>query len=93
MFIELKKQELLILTVSNICIFSLENPETGIMICTCKKESSWTDEFFHYRIWPRGVQTSILFRAIYTYWSPEIYMVEEIWEFYYAKAENTASYL
>lgn len=38
-------------------------------------------------------QTIILFRAIYTYRSPEIYIVEEIWDFYYAKSENTASYL
>lgn len=38
-------------------------------------------------------QTSILFRVIYTYRYPETYIVEEIWEFYYAKSENTASYL
>lgn len=38
-------------------------------------------------------KTSILFRAIYTYWSPEIYIVEELWEFCYAKSENTANYL
>ena len=38
-------------------------------------------------------QSSILFRAIYTYRPPEIYIVEELWEFYYAKSENTASYL
>lgn len=41
----------------------------------------------------KSKQISILFRAIYTYWSPEIYTVEEIWDFYYAKSENTASYL
>lgn len=41
----------------------------------------------------KSKQISILFRAIYTYWSPEIYTLEEIWEFYHAKSENTASYL
>jgi len=38
-------------------------------------------------------QTSALFRAIYTYRPPEIYIVEELWEFYYARPENIASHL
>lgn len=38
-------------------------------------------------------QTSVLLWAIYTYRSPEIYIVEELWDFYYAKSKNTAKYL
>lgn len=56
MFIELKKQELLATNNDSLKYFysfSLKNPEIGITVCTCKKESSWTDKFFHYRISPR----------------------------------------
>lgn len=38
-------------------------------------------------------QTRILFRANYTYQPSEIYIFEELGEFYYATSENPESYL